>query len=77
MNNAQKQIRRDLYERTDVVVVEATAPSGWKPCELCGTVAELRPYGPNAERVCFPCGMKDEAAMERGMAKRFGVKETR
>lgn len=29
-------------------------------CELCGTVAELRPYGPNGERVCFTCGMKDE-----------------
>lgn len=25
-------------------------------CELCGTKAELRPYGPNGERICFPCG---------------------
>lgn len=28
-------------------------------CELCGDVAELRPYGPNRERICHPCGMKD------------------
>lgn len=34
-------------------------------CELCGTIAETRPYGPNGERVCFDCGMKDEAAAER------------
>jgi hypothetical protein len=38
-------------------------------CELCGKVAECRPYGPNGEQVCFDCGMKDEAAMERGFAK--------
>lgn len=35
-------------------------------CELCGKVEETRPYGPNGERVCFECGMKDEAAAKRG-----------
>lgn len=35
------------------------------PCELCGKVAELRPYGPNDENVCFECGMKDEEAAKR------------
>lgn len=29
-------------------------------CELCGVVAECRPYGPNYEQICFDCGMKDE-----------------
>lgn len=29
-------------------------------CEICGKVAELRPYGPNGENICFSCGMKDE-----------------
>lgn len=29
-------------------------------CELCGKSAELRPYGPNGESICFECGMKDE-----------------
>jgi hypothetical protein len=28
-------------------------------CDLCGKVAELRPYGPNGECICFECGMKD------------------
>jgi hypothetical protein len=35
-------------------------------CELCGVIAETRPYGPKGEEVCFVCGMKDEAAMRRG-----------
>jgi hypothetical protein len=34
-------------------------------CEFCGKDAELRPYGPKGERVCFPCAMKDEEAMKR------------
>ena len=34
-------------------------------CELCGKDAELRPYGPNREWICFTCGMKDEEATER------------
>lgn len=36
-------------------------------CELCKAVAETRPYGPNGERVCLPCAMKDKEAMERGI----------
>jgi hypothetical protein len=40
-------------------------------CELCGNEAETRPYGPNGENVCFPCGMKDEAAAVRQFAKRL------
>lgn len=34
-------------------------------CELCGKTAELRPYGPRGERICYECGMKDEATTER------------
>jgi hypothetical protein len=26
-------------------------------CEMCGTVEECRPYGPNDEQVCFDCAM--------------------
>ena len=37
-------------------VIEATPP---KKCELCGEVAELRPYGPHNENICFECAMKD------------------
>lgn len=41
-------------------VVIAREPE--KVCELCGVKAETRPYGPNGERVCFACGMKNEGA---------------
>lgn len=34
-------------------------------CDLCGQIAELRPYGPNGECVCFECGMKDEETTRR------------
>ena len=37
-------------------------------CELCGVIDECRPYGPNDEQICFDCGMKDEATMERKMS---------
>lgn len=47
-------------------VIEATA---LKACELCGAFKELRPYGPNGENVCFPCGMKDEKAAKRGFRR--------
>lgn len=36
-------------------------------CELCGEIEETRPYGPNGERVCFDCGMKDRRAVAKGM----------
>ena len=36
-------------------------------CELCGRIAETRPYGPSGEEVCFDCGMKDEDAAKRKM----------
>lgn len=48
--------------------IEPEAPG---ECELCGVTAELRPYGPNEENVCFTCAMKDKAAAERAMSKRL------
>ena len=33
-------------------------------CEMCGAVDELRPYGPNYERICFDCAMKNEERSE-------------
>jgi len=51
-----------------VRIVEDTEP---QPCDLCGKIAELRPYGPNKELVCFKCGMKDEEAARREFAKGF------
>jgi|HubBroStandDraft_2_1064218.scaffolds.fasta_scaffold24305_3 hypothetical protein len=31
-------------------------------CAFCGQTAELRPYGPKGERICFTCATKDEKA---------------
>ena len=37
-------------------------------CELCGTIDECRPYGPNNEQVCFDCGMKDPETTHKKMS---------
>ena len=49
----------------NTVYLQETPP---KKCELCGKIAELRPYGPNGENVCFECGMKDEAAAKKAFS---------
>ena len=49
-------------------------------CELCGGIAETRPYGPNGEEVCFKCGMKNEEAMRVQFSKHVlgnGVRRNR
>ena len=50
----------------DVVHIAPTAPA---ECELCGTVAELRPYGPKGEHICFSCGQKNPEATRAAFAK--------
>lgn len=58
---AKKPFRR-MRNRPDVVVMDRSDPTEFNgKCELCGTFAELRPYGPGGKNVCFACGMKDEA----------------
>lgn len=42
-------------------------------CDLCGKIAELRPYGQNGECICFPCGTKDPEARNRAMQKYLGL----
>lgn len=44
-------------------------PEEPQQCDLCGKIAELRPYGPNGECICFECGEKNEATTERMMRK--------
>ena len=46
--------------RRGVINVEPNAV-----CEYCAAYKELRPYGPNGERICFECGMKDEETTKR------------
>ncbi len=40
-------------------------------CEMCGSVAECRPYGPNGETICFECAMTkvDESIVKKQMRK--------
>lgn len=38
-------------------------------CDLCGEIAELRPYGPKGECACFTCGMKNEEAAKEQFKK--------
>jgi len=46
-----------------------------QPCQVCGTMAETRPYGPRGERVCYECGMKNPQSMRRQMNRvLFGEK---
>jgi hypothetical protein len=56
------RIARGRYK--GLVVIRATAP---ETCELCGTVAECRPYGPHGETICIECARKDVATTERRM----------
>lgn len=44
-------------------------------CEMCGTIDECRPYGPNHEQICITCAMEkcDPKMVEkRMMALIFG-----
>jgi hypothetical protein len=46
----------------DIVYIQEEAEGR---CELCGRLDELRPYGPNNERICFDCAMKDKETTAR------------
>lgn len=43
-------------------VIQPTPPS---VCAFCFKLAELRPYGPERESICFSCTMKDVDTTER------------
>lgn len=47
-------------------VIEAEKP---QQCDLCGAIAELRPYGPKGEKICYKCGQKDPQTTERMMGR--------
>jgi hypothetical protein len=58
-----------LYERRgNDIIADRTDPNAFNgKCEFCGVDAELRPFGPNNESICFDCGMKDEETTRRKM----------
>jgi hypothetical protein len=45
-------------------LIEKTEPGA---CELCGDVAELRPYGPGGENICAECGARDPLGTQARM----------
>lgn len=51
---------------TKIKVIELNL-GGVGECQLCGKQAELRPYGPHGQFICFDCGMKDEEATRERM----------
>ena len=53
--------------RIDHIII--IAPELPQQCDLCGIVAELRPYGPSGEKICYECGMKDEVTTDHMMGK--------
>jgi hypothetical protein len=50
----------------NVIIIEEKKP---QQCDLCGKIAELRPYGPNGECICFECGMKNKDVTDRKMGE--------
>ena len=58
------------YRKPNGDVVIEDEPEGI--CESCGKKRELRPYGPNGQNICVPCGMKDPRATFRNMAMKLG-----
>lgn len=46
----------------DTVIIAAEKD---QQCDMCGNIDELRPYGPNGEKICFDCGMKDPGTTEK------------
>lgn len=58
-----------------VIMLEPREP---QPCEVCGTIKECRPYGKKVDGkrqwVCFDCGLKDPAEMERAFKERLDGK---
>mgnify|MGYP001558603717 CR=1 FL=1 len=70
MEDLSPEDQRELSERA---LRSAVAQMIRAPCELCGTPnKELRPYGPKGERICFQCGMKNEAATTRQFRRSLG-----
>ena len=55
----------------DVVILEEEEPDN---CAYCGALEELRPYGKNGARICYPCATKPEnkAETERRFARLLG-----
>lgn len=48
----------------DTFVIARARP---EQCDLCGAIAELRPYGPRGEWICFDCAARNPEATDRAL----------
>lgn len=46
-------------------------PEQAQQCDFCGKIAELRPYGPKGECICYECGMKNPELAKAQFLKRL------
>lgn len=54
-----------------IFIIESEKP---QQCDMCGKIAELRPYGPpEKQMICIDCGNKDpEGTLRRFHQRLFG-----
>jgi hypothetical protein len=54
-----------MSKRVGNIVILCQEPD--RKCDLCGKIAETRPYGPRGENICYDCGMKNSEVTNRQM----------
>jgi hypothetical protein len=62
---------REAVEHLESLGAIVTSKQENQQCDFCGKIAELRPYGPNGETICFQCMMKDEESAKKKFLERF------
>lgn len=58
-------------EDFEFVVMDPVDPFG--NCELCGTPAQLRPWGPGRKMICVKCGVKNPEETTKQIFKDHGI----
>ena len=48
---------------------ESRALALYTRCALCRKKSDTRPFGPQGERVCYDCAMKNESAARRQFSR--------
>ena len=51
-----KQPPRELIEELEAAGMTVLYQQNDQQCDLCGEIAELRPYGPNGKAICWDYG---------------------
>ena len=67
LHRPPKREKTKMSHRVGNVVIIETEPD--QQCDFCGKIAELRPYGPEGEYICYACSMKDQEITYKMMGK--------